>query len=61
MSTERYVSLGKARELLGVSKPKLRRMIKGGVLEVIESPLDKRFKLVKREDVEKLKSYHPTA
>jgi len=49
------LTLKEAREYLKVSKPKIWRLVKQGVLPVYSDELDKRKKLVRREDVEKLK------
>jgi hypothetical protein len=48
------ITATQARQLLGVSKPKLAQLIREGVLPVVTSPLDKRVKLVRASDVEAL-------
>ncbi len=53
--SEEYMTLQEAREFLGISRPTMWRVLKDGDLPVYADPLDKRKKLVKREDVERLK------
>ena len=50
-------TISKARELLGVSKNKMWRLVRDGTLEAFANPLDKREKLVRRVDVEELVRY----
>ena len=54
MADEVFITAGQARELLGVSRDKLAKLIKEGALTAKGSSLDKRFKLVRRADVDKL-------
>jgi hypothetical protein len=49
-----YITVGQARELLGISAPKMAQLIKDGVLPVRADALDKRIKLVSRAAVEAL-------
>jgi hypothetical protein len=49
-----YMTVHQARELLRVSRYKMSRLIGEGVLETQEYMLDRRIKLVRRTDVEKL-------
>ncbi len=49
-----YITIAEARELLGVSKPKIADLIKKGILPATEDPLDRRFKRVLKSDVERL-------
>jgi hypothetical protein len=49
-----YVTVGRARERLGISKPKMAQLIRDGVLATVTSPLDKRVKLVRVADIEAL-------
>jgi excisionase family DNA binding protein len=49
-----YMTVGEARDLLGVSRPKMAQLIKDGVLIVRADALDKRVKLVSRAAVEAL-------
>jgi hypothetical protein len=51
---EGFLTIGEARALLGVSKTKMAKILARGVLPSEEDPLDSRFKLVKRADVEAL-------
>jgi excisionase family DNA binding protein len=53
---EDLMTVAEAREALGVSKAKMARMIAAGELRAEPDPLDKRFKLVSREEVEALKA-----
>jgi hypothetical protein len=46
-----YLTVGEARELLGISRPKMARLLKDGVLTARVDPLDKRSKLVSRTAV----------
>jgi hypothetical protein len=50
-----YVTFGEAVAALGVSKATLQRRVRAGELEVYEDPRDKRFRLVKTEDMERLR------
>lgn len=52
---EEYMSLKEARDILKVSRTKIWALVRDGVLETYEDPLDKRKSLVLRSDVEKLK------
>jgi hypothetical protein len=47
-------TVGDAMRLLGTSKRKIALLIAEGVLPAVVDPLDKRFKQVKRSDVEAL-------
>ncbi len=49
-----YMSVAEARDVLGVSKTTMTAMLKDGRLTAKENPLDKRQRLVRREDVEAL-------
>jgi hypothetical protein len=49
-----YMTAGEARELLGISGPKMARLLKDGVLNARVDPLDKRSKLVSRAAVQAL-------
>lgn len=48
------MTIAEAQQMLKVSKAKIARLIKAGDLPATEDPLDKRFKLVERADVEAL-------
>lgn len=54
MAQSEYMSVAEAREILGVSKPKMADMLARGVLMAEENPLDRRGKLIRRADVEAL-------
>lgn|SRR5690348_3136696 len=53
---EQYMTVGEAREYLGVGNHKMARMLQDGTLPWQPDPLDQRSKLVKRSDVETLAS-----
>ena len=57
MKRNDHYTISKARELFGVSKNKMWRLVREGTLEVFANPLDKREKLVRRVDVEELVRY----
>jgi hypothetical protein len=48
------MTVGEAREVLGISRPKMAQLLKDGVLTVRVDPLDKRVKLVSRTAVQAL-------
>jgi hypothetical protein len=50
--TDEFVTVGEARDLLGISKPKMTQLLREGILTATTSPLDKRVKLVRAADVE---------
>jgi excisionase family DNA binding protein len=52
---EEFMKLKEAQEYLGVSRMKMWRLVKTGLLTVYENPLDRRERLVKREEVGELK------
>ena len=49
------LTLGEAAEFLGVSRKKMWSLVKEKVISVHTSPLDRRKKLFKKSDLEKLK------
>lgn len=51
---DEYMTVGEARERLGISKPKMAQLIRDGILMTVTSPLDRRVKLVRVVDVEGL-------
>lgn len=51
---EEWVTAEQARQLLGIGRHKLAALLASGILSYQESTLDKRVKLVKREDVTRL-------
>ncbi|MDD5700836.1 MAG: helix-turn-helix domain-containing protein [Dehalococcoidales bacterium] len=53
--TDGYLNLKEAREYLGISRVKMTKLVKDGVLKAIPDPLDSRSMLVKKDDVEKLR------
>jgi excisionase family DNA binding protein len=51
---EGYLTMAQAQARLGISKPTLNRMVSRGDLETYRDPRNRRVRLVKAEDVEKL-------
>jgi hypothetical protein len=49
------ITLSEAAKLLGVSRPKMSRLVGSGKLATFDDPLDERAKLVSRQDVLALK------
>jgi len=49
-----FLNLKQAREFLGVSRTKLWELVREGRLTLYRAPLDKRVRLVRREDLEAL-------
>lgn len=49
------ITVGEARELLGVSRQKMTELVKQGYIRTFSSPLDKRVKFVSHADVLALK------
>ena len=45
------ITLSEAARLLGVSRPKMSRLVGGGKLTTFDDPLDERAKLVSRREV----------
>jgi excisionase family DNA binding protein len=56
MTQDEYLPLIQAAEYLGVSRPTIKRLISEGELTTTPSPLDRRVKLVKRADLDRLRS-----
>lgn len=54
-----FVTMKEAREMLGVSGVTIWRLVKEGRLHAYQSGIDRRRKLVKREDVERLRQIVP--
>lgn len=52
---EDLISVAEAQSLLGVSKPKMTRLLKEGALRHFPNQIDKRVKLVSRAEVVALK------
>lgn len=55
MTGEQALTLSQAAEFLGVSRFKVSRLVRDGMLPVFMSPLDRRQRFVRRADVEALK------
>ena len=49
---DKLMTLGAARDRLGVSKPKMAQLVRDGVFPVYINPLDRREKLVRWDEVE---------
>jgi len=56
MNYNEYMPLIQAAEYLGVSRPKLKRLIDAGELAYATSPLDARVKLIRIVDLDRLKA-----
>ena len=56
MTSEEYLNIKEAARYLGVSDVKIRRLINKGLLEVSFDPLDDRKRLVKKIDLDSLKT-----
>jgi excisionase family DNA binding protein len=59
MASEVYLNLKEAARYLGVSDIKIRRLINKGLLKVSLDPLDDRKRLVKKSELDTLKTPHP--
>jgi hypothetical protein len=59
--SDEFLPLIRAAEYVGVSRVKLAQLARDGVIAYTTSPLDKRVKLFRREDLDQLKqSPRPT-
>jgi len=56
---EKFITMTEAQDILGVSRTKMWRLIKDGILNTYSNPLDNRKTLVRLNDVEKLKIPKP--
>jgi hypothetical protein len=54
-----YVTATQARQMLGIGPSKMAELIANGTLKTTENPFNKRAKLVRRADVEKLMALYP--
>jgi excisionase family DNA binding protein len=54
MNAQDYITVAQAREMLGVSRSKMAKMLKDGELKYEHYTLDKREKHIRRADVERL-------
>lgn len=59
MASNEYLNLKEAARYLGVSDIKIRRLISKGLLKVSFDPLDDRKRLVKKTDLDTLKTPRP--
>jgi hypothetical protein len=56
---EGYLTMAQAQEALGISKATLQRRVRAGLLPTYRHPLDTRVRLVKSDDVERLRQLVP--
>ena len=56
---EDFITVEEARRRLGVSKMTIARLIHNNILKAESNPIDQRVKLIRRQDVDKLKSTYP--
>ena len=56
---DEYVTMAEARELLGVSNFTMWKLVKDGQVVAYQSQLDRRKKLIRKEDVVALKTQAP--
>lgn len=54
--TDELMTMQEAAESLGVSRFKMGRLVRDGLIQAYVSPLDRRQKLVRRRDVDALRS-----
>ena len=59
MTEQTLITVGEARDILGVSNHTVARLVKEGRLKTIENPLDRRQKLVVLAEVEALAQRRP--
>lgn len=57
MTESEYLTIGEAAEALAMDRRQVRRLIERGHLAAEPNPIDGRSKIVKRADVERLKTY----
>ncbi len=53
------VTVEEARKELGISKVTIARLIKEGIIKTESNPLDRRSKLVRRQELDRLKEMYP--
>ena len=56
---EEFLTVKEARDYLGTTKAKMARLLKEGHLPVYDNPLDRRVKLIRRADLDRLKVPRP--
>ena len=59
MTSDEYLNLKEAARYLGVSEIKIRRLVSKGLLKVSADPLDDRKRLVKKSDLDALRTPRP--
>jgi Helix-turn-helix domain len=59
MGESEWITVKEAREMLGVSEPKIAKMLRTGELQWEPNPIDHRGKLVRLADVEALLAKAP--
>jgi excisionase family DNA binding protein len=52
-----YLTINQAADRLGVDRRRIRALIAAGSLKTVANPLDRRAKLLRREDVDQLALY----
>jgi hypothetical protein len=60
-NAENLMTIGEAREYLGIGRQAMANLIKRGVLTTTIDPLDRRIRLVKRADVVTLRQQSKSA
>ena len=53
MAVNEYVTVAEAADVLGVNRRTVWRLINQGQLQAITNPIDRRAKLIRREDLER--------
>lgn len=56
VASDEHMTLAEAAKYLGISKAKLSRMAKTEELKYVSSPLDRRFKLFRKTDLDAMKA-----
>jgi len=51
-----YINLEEARKCLGISKGKMAKLVKQGILKIVPDTLSLGIQMIKKEDVQNLKS-----
>jgi len=59
MAEQTLITVGEARDILGVSNHTVARLVKEGHLKTVDNPLDRRQKLVALAEVEALAQRRP--
>ena len=59
MTDRGFVGISEAARRAGVSRPTVRRLLASGELEGFSTPLDKRYRLIKVDDIDALRAPRP--